>query len=87
MGGRFANRHSVTARRGTCTYIPDLAMTRNKKDAHCWTPCGGGVEFLVLVFDLNFQIGGLDVDRFGRFTDHTSNTVEDLRSSLQLPFL
>lgn len=48
---------------------------------------GGGVEFLAFVFDLNFQIGGLDVDRFGRFTDHTSDAIKDLRSGLQLPLL
>ena len=45
------------------------------------------VEFLVFIFDLNFEIRGLDVDGFGGFTDYTSDAVEDLGCCLELTFL
>ena len=46
-----------------------------------------GVEFLEFVFDLDFEIRGLDIDRFGGFTDDTTDAIKDLRSGLQLSLL
>jgi hypothetical protein len=52
-------------------------------DALKW---GVAVEFLEFVFDLDFEIRGLDIDGFGGFTDYAANTIKHLSSGLQLTF-